>query len=73
MNETLKSQLESLLFVSNKPLSLKQLAKFTDVEESVAKETLEALATERAIEAAQPACSSTSLATSSSLPAVKSL
>ena len=48
MNEQLKSQLESLLFVSNKPLSLKQLAKFTNVEESVAKQTLEALATERA-------------------------
>ncbi len=47
MNETLKSQLESLLFVSNKPLSLKQLAKFTNAEESVAKQTLETLAAER--------------------------
>lgn len=48
MNETLKSQLESLLFVSNKPLSLKQLAKFTNSEESVTKQTLDALAAERA-------------------------
>ena len=48
MNEQLKSQLESLLFVSNKPLSLKQLAKFVGADEKATKETLEALAVERA-------------------------
>ncbi len=47
MNETLKSQLESILFVSNKPLSSKQLAKFTDSEAGLVKQALTELVTER--------------------------
>lgn len=46
MNE-LKSQLESLLFVSNKPLSSKQLAKFTDSEIGTVKQCLDELIAER--------------------------
>jgi segregation and condensation protein B len=43
----LKSNLESLLFVSNKPLSAKQLAKLTNAEESQIKQALTELILER--------------------------
>ncbi len=48
MTNQLKNQLESLLFVSNKPLSAKQLAKFADAKEEAVKQALDALVTERA-------------------------
>ena len=43
----LKSQLESVLFVSNKPLSAKTLAKLLEVEEHEVKTSLRELAEER--------------------------
>lgn len=46
--ETLLSQIESLLFVSNKPLTLKQLAKFTGSSEPAVREALAQLAADRA-------------------------
>ena len=47
MTDQLKSQLESLLFVSNKPLSSKQLAKFTEADLTEVKQALTELITER--------------------------
>ena len=46
--EELTSKIESLLFVSNKPLSLKQLAKFSGGSESDVKESLDQLINMRA-------------------------
>lgn len=46
MNE-LSSQIESLLFVSNKPLTLKQLIKFTQSNEASVKQALEQIAASR--------------------------
>jgi segregation and condensation protein B len=43
----LKNQLESILFVSNKPLSAKALAKVVEAEESAVKSALRELAEER--------------------------
>jgi len=47
MNDQLKSQLESLLFVSNKPLSSKQLAKFANSDVDEVKKCLDELISER--------------------------
>lgn len=46
--QNLTSQIESLLFVSNKPLSLKQLAKFTQSSESDVQTALQELTAMRA-------------------------
>ncbi|HEX3099477.1 MAG TPA: SMC-Scp complex subunit ScpB [Patescibacteria group bacterium] len=45
--QELFSQIESLLFVSNKPLTLKQLVKFTDSNEADIKQALQQLASDR--------------------------
>ena len=47
MNDKLKNQLESLLFVSNKPLSAKILAKFCGAEESAVLQTLTEMLAEK--------------------------
>lgn len=47
MNDQLKSQIESILFVSNKPLSSKQLAKFTESDQTQVKQLLSELIAER--------------------------
>ncbi|MBL8030300.1 MAG: SMC-Scp complex subunit ScpB [Candidatus Doudnabacteria bacterium] len=44
---SLKSQIESLLFVSSKPLSLKEIAKILQIPESEAKTALQELFTDR--------------------------
>jgi segregation and condensation protein B len=43
---SIKSQIESLLFVANKPLTAKQLAKLANQEESQIKSALQELVTE---------------------------
>jgi segregation and condensation protein B len=47
MDELLKNKLESILFVSNKPLSVKLLAKFTNSDETKVSEALKELVLSR--------------------------